>query len=119
MNAKVEELYSLLVPLVDGRLVVPRACIAEVVGYSEPDPVRGAPPWLLGRMEWNGRHIALASFEGICGDAVPRTGPRSRVVVFRTISDALSTRYFGLPFSSMIGSTLRKSSPKILDFSIL
>ncbi len=96
MSAKVEELYSLLVPLVDGRLVVPRACIAEVVGFSQPQPVSRAPQWLLGRMEWNGRQIALASFEGILGDAVPRTGPRSRVVVFRTLGDKLSSHFFGL-----------------------
>lgn len=96
MSAKVEELYSLLVPLVDGRLVVPRACIAEVVGFSQPQPVSRAPQWLLGRMEWNGRQIALASFEGILGDAVPRTGPRSRVVVFRTLGDKLPSHFFGL-----------------------
>jgi len=28
-----EELYSLLVPLVGERLLVPRACVAEVIGY--------------------------------------------------------------------------------------
>ena len=96
MSAKVEELYSLLVPLVEGRLIVPRACIAEVVGFSQPEPVPGAPPWLLGRMEWNGRSVALASFEGILGDPVPRTGPRSRVVIFRALGDTLPVRFFGL-----------------------
>ena len=96
MSARVEELYSLLVPLADGRLVVPRACIAEVVGFTQPEPVPGAPPWLLGRMEWNGRPVALASFEGILGDAVPRTGPRSRVVIFRALGDKLPARFFGL-----------------------
>lgn len=96
MNARVEELYSLLVPLADGRLVVPRACIAEVIGLSQPDPVPRAPAWLLGRIEWNGRNIALASFEGLCGEAVPRTGPRSRVVVFRGLTEQLPSRYFGL-----------------------
>ncbi|MBT8143779.1 MAG: chemotaxis protein CheW [Gammaproteobacteria bacterium] len=96
MNARIEELYSLLVPLSEGRLVVPRACIAEVIGFTEPEPVAGAPPWLLGRIEWNGRKIALASFEGICGDALPQSGPRSRLVVFRAISDALPSRFFAL-----------------------
>ena len=96
MSAKIEELYSLLVPLAEGRLVVPRACIAEVIGFSQPEAVARAPAWLLGRIEWNGRQIALASFEGICGDPIPATGPRSRVVVFRAISDVLPTRFFAL-----------------------
>lgn len=96
MNAAVEELYSLLVPLADGRLVVPRACIAEVAGFSQPEPVSGAKPWLLGKIAWNGRSIALASFEGACGEAMPRSGPRSRVVVFRAMTDALRGGYYGL-----------------------
>ena len=96
MNARVDELYSLLVPLADGRLVVPRACIAEVTAFAEPQPVPGAPPWMLGHVEWNGRQIALVSFEGICGDPVPRSGPRARVVVFRALSDALPARFYGV-----------------------
>ncbi len=96
MSARIEELYSLLVPLAEGRLVVPRACIAEVAGFSQPETVKGAQPWLLGKMEWNGRSIPLASFEGACGEAMPRTGPRSRVVVFRTMTDALRSGFYGL-----------------------
>ncbi len=96
MSAAIEELYSLLVPLSEGRLVVPRACIAEVTGYSQPETVSGAQSWLLGRMEWNGRSIPLVSFEGACGEAMPRTGPRSRVVVFRTLGDELRAGFFGI-----------------------
>ena len=32
MAERVNEIYSLLIPLVDSRLLVPRACIAEVPG---------------------------------------------------------------------------------------
>ena len=35
MSAETEELYSLLVPLSEDRLIVPRACVAEVVRYSK------------------------------------------------------------------------------------
>ena len=31
MAERVNEIYSLLIPLVDARLIVPRACIAEVI----------------------------------------------------------------------------------------
>lgn len=96
MSATLEELYSLLVPLAEGRLVVPRACIAEVAGFSQPQTVPGAKPWLLGKISWNGRSIPLASFEGACGEVMPRSGPRSRVVVFRAMTDALRSGYYGL-----------------------
>ena len=34
MSDRVDELYSLLIPLADARLIVPRACVAEVIGYQ-------------------------------------------------------------------------------------
>ena len=33
MTERVAEIYSLLVPLVDARLIIPRACVAEVIGF--------------------------------------------------------------------------------------
>ena len=36
MAERVAEIYSLLVPLVDGRLIIPRACVAEVIGFQTP-----------------------------------------------------------------------------------
>ena len=42
MTAESDELYSLLVPLSEERLIVPRACVAEVVRYSAPEQEAGA-----------------------------------------------------------------------------
>jgi chemosensory pili system protein ChpC len=55
VNAEAEELYSLLVPLADDRLIVPRACVAEVVRYTSPTELPGSENWLLGSINWNGR----------------------------------------------------------------
>ena len=52
MAERVTEIYSLLVPLVDGRLIIPRACVAEVVGFQTPSEMTGAPPrfrWFLSK----------------------------------------------------------------------
>jgi len=50
-----EELYGLLVPLAEERLIVPRVTVAEVVVWQEPEKVDGVPPWHLGMIQWNGR----------------------------------------------------------------
>ena len=50
-----DELYGLLVPLDDERLLVPRACVAEVVAWSQPEEMPGAPAWYAGTVGWNGR----------------------------------------------------------------
>jgi chemotaxis signal transduction protein len=71
MTADTEELYSLLIPLAEDRLIVPRACVAEVVRFSKPDKAPGAHFWMLGNVSWNGRPLPVVSFEGALGKAVP------------------------------------------------
>ncbi len=55
MNAVVDELYCLLVPLADDRVIVPRSCVTEVINYQAPTPMEGAPAWYLGTVAWGGR----------------------------------------------------------------
>ena len=57
-----------MVPLDKERLLMPRGCVAEVVGYQTPQEMTGAPPWHLGVINWNGRKMPLVSFEGCCGE---------------------------------------------------
>jgi chemosensory pili system protein ChpC len=63
----IDELYGLLVPLADERLLVPRACVAEVIAWSQPAAMPGAPAWYSGTVAWNGRTIPVISFEGTLG----------------------------------------------------
>jgi len=39
-------------PLAGERLIVPRACVAEVIGYQAPSDMTNAPPWYLGLVSW-------------------------------------------------------------------
>jgi chemosensory pili system protein ChpC len=86
MAAKGEELYCLLVPLADERLLLPRPCVTEVVNYQAPTPMAGAPSWYLGTVAWGGRRVPLVSFEAACGKALPRASGRTRIVVMQGIT---------------------------------
>ena len=81
------EIYCLLVPLADDRLLVPRSCVTEVINYQAPTPMDGAPPWYLGTIAWGGRRVPLVSFEATCGKALPRTSGRTRIVVMQGITN--------------------------------
>ena len=96
MSAAAEELYSLLVPLAEDRLIVPRACVAEVVRFSEPEQEAGAPGWMLGIVNWNGRALPVVSFEGSLGQDVPAATGRTRIVVFNAMSGQLKSGFFGV-----------------------
>jgi len=90
------ELYSLLVPLSQDRLIVPRACVAEVVRFTRPEHEAGAHRWMLGSINWNGRQLPVVSFEGLLGKEVPAATGRTRIVVFYASSGQLKTGYFGI-----------------------
>ena len=96
MSAEAEELYSLLVPLSEDRLIVPRACVAEVVRFSKPRQEEGSHEWMLGTIGWNGRELPVVSFEGALGKDIPPATGRTRIVVFYASSGQLKTGFFGM-----------------------
>jgi len=96
VSSENEELYSLLVPLTEDRLIVPRACVAEVVRFTTPDQEAGAHDWMLGNVTWNGRPLPVISFEGALGKEVPAITGRTRIVVFYASTGQLKNGYFGV-----------------------
>jgi len=99
MSAQPKELYSLLIPLQGERLLVPRVCVAEVIGYVEPE--RSAengelPEWYLGRVDWNARRVPVVSFEGMSGEATRTRAGRTRIVIFHALGGALSVGFYGV-----------------------
>ncbi|MGB5492249.1 MAG: chemotaxis protein CheW [Woeseiaceae bacterium] len=91
-----DELYSLLVPLSGDRLIVPRACVAEVVRYTEPQAGAAAHPWMLGDVNWKGRPLPVVSFEGALGNEMPVATGRTRIVVFYASTGQLKNGFFGI-----------------------
>jgi chemosensory pili system protein ChpC len=96
MSGLREELYSLLVPLVGERLIVPRACVAEVIGYQTPAAMSNAPPWYVGLFAWNGKSVPVVSFEGALGLPLPSISGRTRVVVFHAPGGKIQSGHFGV-----------------------
>jgi chemosensory pili system protein ChpC len=91
-----DELYSLLVPLREGRLLLPRSCVAEVVRYHPLQPIPRAPGWLRGLLPWNERRIPVVSFEELLGQSPGEPGGRTRIAVIQGITGRLPAGAFGL-----------------------
>jgi len=91
-----DELYSLLVPLSGERLILPRACVAEVIGYQPPAQMTNAPPWYAGLVNWGGRSVPVVSFEGTLGQPLPSVSSRTRIVIFHATAGILPGGCFGI-----------------------
>ena len=61
------EIRCVLVPVGNQRLLLPNANIAEVITQSTPEPLPGAPAWMLGRIQWRGWRVPLVSFAELAG----------------------------------------------------
>ena len=96
MSAESEELYSLLIPLAEERLIVPRACVAEVVRFTKPEQEEGAHDWMVGTVNWSGRVLPVVAFEGALGKEKPVPTGRTRIVVFYASTGQLKAGFFGV-----------------------
>lgn len=89
MPADNRELYCILLPVDNGKLLLPRSIVEEVRGLAEPEPLAGSPPWLLGTVRWRAANIPLVAIEPLLGGGVPHSSRRSRMIVLRTPQDTL------------------------------
>jgi chemosensory pili system protein ChpC len=93
-----KELYSLLIPLQNERLLVPRMCVAEVIAFADTARSRddASPEWFLGAIEWNNRRVPVVSFDVGKGEERKSKRSRTRVVVFHAITHELKGGYYGI-----------------------
>ena len=87
---------GVLIQFMGGRMLLPNATIAEVLSFSNPDPVEGAPEWLLGRIRWRGWQLPLVAYGRLIGvaDEVGTLG--SKVVVLKALGGDRKRPYFAL-----------------------
>ncbi|MBJ88677.1 MAG: hypothetical protein CMO98_02365 [Woeseia sp.] len=96
MSAGDKELYSLLVPLVDERLLIPRASVAEVIRYESPKDQTEGKGWLLGTIMWNSRDLPVIAFEGTMGRDLPIPIGRTRIVILYSTTGKIREGFFGI-----------------------
>ncbi len=91
------EIRSVLVPLSGTRILIPNATVAEVVAYSDPDPIAEAPDWLPGTFLWRGWQVPLVSFARLTeasADAEPVAG--ARMCITKTLIDIERMPYIAI-----------------------
>lgn len=79
------EIRSVMVPLTGMELLIPNATVAEVIGFTRPEPVTGAPEWLLGTFLWRGWQVPLISFANLTDDGVTESVNGARLCITKTL----------------------------------
>jgi len=92
------EVSCVILPLRRKQLVLPTACVAEVLLWREPAPVEGAPDWWTGTVDWHGAVVPVLDLEALETPAPPAadagtTRGRCLAVINRTTADAACPFY--------------------------
>jgi chemosensory pili system protein ChpC len=91
-----DDIRGVLIQIAGARLLLPNATIAEVLSYADPEPVEGAPDWLLGRIRWRGWQLPLVAFSRLAGIAAEKGGLGSKVLVVKAFGGNPKFPYFAL-----------------------
>jgi len=91
------EIRCVLVPVGDQRMLLPNATVAEVITQSTPEPVEGAPDWLLGRIAWRGWRVPLVAFTKLAGAGEGDPDLAVRVAVLKALGGSAE-----LPFIAVV-----------------
>lgn len=90
------DIRGVLISVAQGRLLLPNASVAEVITFSDPDPVDGAPDWLLGNIRWRGWHLPLLSFSRFAGWSQEEGQIGAKVVVLKALGGNPKLPYFAV-----------------------
>ena len=91
------EIRGVMIPVTGGRVLLPNATVAEVITYTAPEKIEGAPAWLLGRLGWRGWRLPLFSLPMLAGHASEEDSRNARVTVLKALGGTAK-----LPFIAML-----------------
>ena len=107
MDAVVESVRSLWIPLDGVAVLVPNVAIAEVFEPEALLDVEGGPEWLSGAVRWRGQDIPVVSMQALCGFDSHRGAGKARICIINSLhADS------GLPFYAMIAAAI----PRLLVY---
>jgi len=90
------EIRCVLVPVGNQRLLLPNANIAEVIPQGVPEPVAGAPDWLLGEIDWRGYRVPLVGFARLAGFEDGEAGLVLRMAVLKALGNHAALPYIAI-----------------------
>lgn len=94
MEKQSSDIRGVMITVTNGRLLLPNATVAEVITYSDPEPVPGAPDWLLGRIRWRGWRIPMVSFSRLAGYSGVEGERGAKVAVLKALAGHPRLPYF-------------------------
>ena len=90
------DIRGVLITVNQGRLLLPNASVAEVITFSDQEPVANAPRWMLGQIRWRGWRLPLLSFSRFAAWSDEEGQIGAKVVVLKALGGNPKLPYFAV-----------------------
>jgi len=96
MTESVGDIRGVMIPISNGRVLLPNATVAEVITYSLTENIPDSPAWLLGRISWRGWRLPIVSFSLLTGLATEEGFSNVRVTVLKALGGNPKMPFFAM-----------------------
>ena len=96
MSAPDRDIRGVLITVPQGRLLLPNASVAEVITFSDPEAIEGAPDWMLGNIRWRGWRLPLLSFSRLAGWSSEDAHLGAKVAVLKALGGNAKLPFFAI-----------------------
>lgn len=104
------DVRGVLVPTAAGQVLLPNACVSEVITYGTPQRIEDAPDWVLGRLNWRGWRMPVFSFAQMAGEVAVEETEGAKIAVLKAF-----TAVHRMPYIGMLASGFPKLSTMTAD----
>jgi chemosensory pili system protein ChpC len=107
---EITDLSSMLLPMAGFYLLVPGVAVAEIIGYTSPEPNddEGASDWSLGNIDWRNQKVPLVCYEAMVGNALPPLTGSCRIAILNNTGLNQQLEFFAI---------LLQGTPRLLRLS--
>lgn len=94
-----DEVHCLLIPIVNGQLLLPTVTVAEMIPYRSPQlkTDQQMPEWFLGDLSWRGLTVPMLCFENITGQSLPESETYNQVAILNNTGVNPKLPFFAIP----------------------
>lgn len=95
-SQETRDIRGVLISVSGARALLPNATVAEVITYSPPDTLEGAPDWMLGNIRWRGWRLPVISYGRMIGWGEVEGEFGAKVVVLKALGGNPRHSYFAM-----------------------
>ena len=92
-----KEIRTIMAALLEGHVLLPSSVVAEIADFTDPEPFKQSPEWLLGELAWRGWQVPVIDYLRLVDDQAGNPVTRkSRILIIKTLGESTQVNYIGL-----------------------